>query len=425
MTSNQVYVWVWLPDATKPVVAGVLKEHIGLYYFAYGKSYLEHKDAIALYDPELPLKRGEQRPNYTLAGCLRDGAPDAWGRRVILQRLLGRNSRDADPAVLDELTYMLESGSDRIGALDFQASPTEYVPREKQQAPLDAFQNIADLVTRGEELPAPLAEVIQHGTSIGGARPKVLVDDGERKCIAKFSTSTDHYNVVKSEYVAMRLAALAGLNVAPVALASVAGRDVLLVDRFDRCWSPAGWSRRSVVSALTILGLDEMRARHASYAELAEIIRQRFTKPKQTLRELYRRLVFNILLSNTDDHARNHAAFWDGRQLSLTPAYDICPQLRAGREASQGMLISGGDNLSRINTCFKAGPAFALTAPAALEIVEELIVSVQKHWAAIADEAALNSGERQMFRQRQLFNPGIFDGLDDRALEKRLRQLAK
>ena len=128
----------------------------------------------------------------------------------------------------------------------------------------------------------------------------------------------------------MRLAARAGLKVAPVRLEHVAGKDVLLVERFDRTKTNGKWTRKAMVSALTLFGLDEMMARYASYEDLAEIIRHRFTAPKATLHELYGRLVFNILCGNTDDHARNHAAFWDGARLTLTPAYDICPQSRAG-----------------------------------------------------------------------------------------------
>ena len=168
-----------------------------------------------------------------------------------------------------------------------------------------------------------------------------MIEYADRKLIAKFSSSTDTYNVVKSEFVAMRLAAKLGLDAAPVQLAHVAGKDVLLVERFDRVRAEAGWQRRAMVSALTLFGLDEMMARYASYADLTEIIRHRFSQPRETLRELFGRLVFNILCGNTDDHARNHAAFWDGKQLALTPAYDLCPQNRTGNEASQAMLITG------------------------------------------------------------------------------------
>lgn len=153
-----------------------------------------------------------------------------------------------------------------------------------------------------------LNQALLHGTSLGGARPKVLLEDGERKFIAKFSANNDLYSVVKAEFIAMRLANEVGIHVAPVYLRSALGKDVLLVERFDRVWSNGHWRRRAMVSALTMFELDEMMAAYASYEKLAEIIRHRFTHPKATLRELFSRIVFNILCGNTDDHARN--AFW-------------------------------------------------------------------------------------------------------------------
>lgn len=129
--AREAYVWNWLPGHTKPVVAGRVYRMDNRLVFNYGRSYLERPDAAPLYLPELPLRRGAIAPleGLSMAGYLRDGAPDAWGRRVILNRLFGTKRRDVDPGDVDELTYLLNSGSDRPGALDFQQSPTEYVPR--------------------------------------------------------------------------------------------------------------------------------------------------------------------------------------------------------------------------------------------------------------------------------------------------------
>ena len=145
-------------------------------------------------------------------------------------------------------------------------------------------------------------------------------------------------------------------------------KDVLLIERFDRLPQHESWSRKSGVSALTLFCLDEMMARYASYETFAEILRHCFTEPKQSLAELFSRLVFNILCGNTDDHARNHAAVWDGKELTLTPAYDICPQGRAGNEASQAMLISGNNNLSQLKTCLSAAKHFLISEDEAREI---------------------------------------------------------
>jgi len=137
----------------------------------------------------------------------------------------------------------------------------------------------------------------------------------------------------------MRLAKIAGLTVAPVSLTKASNKDVLLIERFDRLKQSDRWQRKIMLSALTLLGLDEMMARYASYEDFAQIIRYGATDAQATLKEIFSRMVFNILCGNTDDHARNHAVFWDGNMLALTPAYYICPQGRNGREASQAMLF--------------------------------------------------------------------------------------
>ena len=140
MTSdtNEAFVWVWLPASTEPVVAGRLERNGAQLLFNYGRSYLARKDAISLYEPELPLQPGmlPLLAGLSMPSSLRDAAPDAWGRRVIINRQLGKKGNEIDPADLDELTYLLGSGSDRIGALDFQKSATKYVPRQAATASL-------------------------------------------------------------------------------------------------------------------------------------------------------------------------------------------------------------------------------------------------------------------------------------------------
>ncbi|MBS3046430.1 type II toxin-antitoxin system HipA family toxin [Enterobacter mori] len=409
---DRAYVWIWLPGAVQPIIAGVLTRDDNRFIFNYGRSYLEREDAIPVYEPELPLVRGAifPAPGLQQASALRDAAPDAWGRRVILNRLMGSQGRDADPDRLDELTYLLESGSDRIGGLDFQRSATDYVPRASQSASLEELMQAASMVESGVPLTPELEQALFHGSSLGGARPKAMIETGERKFIAKFSSSTDTYNVVKAEYIAMRLAACAGLNVAPVLLCHTAGKDVILIERFDRIRSHDGWQRRMMVSALTIFGLDEMMARYASYEDLTDIIRQRFDAPKETLRELFGRLVFNIICGNTDDHARNHAAFWDGKKLTLTPAYDICPQGRSGNEATQAMLIIGENRMSNLAVCLSAAAKFLLSEQDAIEIITHAIQTVREYWDEVCREASLSEVDRNFLWGRVFLNPFIFEG---------------
>jgi serine/threonine-protein kinase HipA len=415
MTSSdprQAFVWTWLPGASEPVVAGRIDADGPMHTFTYARSYRRRRDAMSLYEPELPLVPGPLRPvgDLTIAGCLRDSAPDAWGQRVILARHLGHLTGASDVSELSLLTYFLESGTDRIGALDFQDSPTEYVPRPMSSATLEQLMGAAADIENGRLLPPALAEALTRGTSIGGARPKVLLTDEGRDLIAKFSSTTDIRPVVKAEGVAMDLARRAGLNVAPVQVTEVAGKDVLLVERFDR---PGGGQRRHLVSALTILGLDEFTgARYGSYADLADHIRQSFTSPAATLRELFSRIVFNILVGNTDDHPRNHAAYVnaDGG-LTLSPAYDICPQPRSVPQANQAMAIGrDGQRTSQIITCRTACETYLLSSAQAQAIIDEQIEIIRTQWDEAARAARLTELDRRQLYGREILNEFIFRG---------------
>ncbi len=411
---TEAFVWIWLPEETEPVVVGKLEADNGDLLFNYGKSYLERvndtKPAIPIYEPELPLKDGTLPllNGLHMPGCIRDGAPDAWGRRVILNKKLGQKGASTDTTVFNELTYLLESGSDRIGALDFQYSPFEYEARSSANVPLEELLDSAARIEKGIPLTPELDIALYHGTAIGGARPKALIEDNNKKYVAKFSSSTDLYSVVKTEFIAMKLASFVGLDVATVKMETAANKDVLLIERFDREKIKQGWRRQSMVSALTLFALDDMMARYASYETLAEIIRYRFTAPKETLKELFSRLIFNILCGNTDDHARNHAAFWNGTELTLTPAYDICPQNRAGNEASQAMLIHGNNNLSNLRSCLDTAHNFLLSKDEALTIFENQKNIIEQKWDVVCDEAQLSEIDRKLLWGRQFLNPFIF-----------------
>ena len=180
---DHTYVWIWLPGETEPVVAGRLMRDGERLTFTYGSSYRNRENAIPIYDPELPLRAGliEPPPPLIMPGCIRDGSPDAWGRRVIVNRLAERGPDIGAHSAASELAYLLNSGSDRIGALDFQESPTEYVPRLATEASLEELLLAAEHVETGRPLSPALDQALNHGTSIGGARPKAQIDDSERK----------------------------------------------------------------------------------------------------------------------------------------------------------------------------------------------------------------------------------------------------
>jgi serine/threonine-protein kinase HipA len=277
LSPQQGYVWVWLSGAVSPVVAGVVQSVDDELVFAYGRSYLRRPDAIAL-QPDtahgrgLPLVEGPQRPPLGLDahGVVRDAAPDSWGQQVILRPHVGREA--GDTAELSLLTYLLESGSNRIGALDVQGSSGLYVPRLTHGS-LDELVEAGDRLARGLPFSRELDDALTYGSSVGGARPKALLADGKRELIAKFSVSTDVFPWVQAEAIGMELARRCGVTTAPTQLTTSAGRDVLLVERFDR---PGGGARRHVLSALSLLGLHELAARHATYTDLVDLIRLHF-----------------------------------------------------------------------------------------------------------------------------------------------------
>ncbi|MVV52272.1 type II toxin-antitoxin system HipA family toxin [Pseudomonas sp. PB120] len=410
------YVWAWLPGNTEPVVAGrLVRQRNDRFAFLYGQSYLKNPNAIPLNNLELPLGTDIIEPpaGLKIASGIRDASPDAWGRRVIINRLHGKAGLAAYDQDLDEQTYMLESGSDRIGGLDFQLSPTEYISRSNDNATLEELLNAAELVEKGIPLTSELDQALRHGSSIGGARPKALIKTDDVKYVAKFSASNDTVSVVKSEFIMMRLASLIGLEVAPVKLEQVLGKDVLLIERFDRVKQPAGWARRIMVSALTLLELDEMMARYTSYEDLTHVMRKYFRDPKRDLHELFSRLVFNILCGNTDDHARNHAAFFDGKAYRLTPAYDICPQNRSGNVASQGMLIMGEANQSQIALCLEAAHLFLLDHGQAKSIVLKQIEGIRAFWDTVCQASGISLVDRNVLATRQVLNAFAFENLKD------------
>ena len=414
-TPQELFVWIWLPGALDPVVAGVLtptKQIVNkevAVAFRYAKSYQTLANAISLFTPELPLQdepfdpsnpRGDRSP-LPLHGCIRDSAPDNWGRRVINQRLAADKSTD-----LDELTYLVNSGSNRIGALDFQTSATIYKPRW-ETATLEQLLNASEYIESGHEIPKELQAAAGHGTSIGGATPKALFTDGGKEYIAKFSTANDDRTLIQAEAAANFLAKKVGIQTAESRIETVSGKKVLLIERFDRL--PDG-SRRQMISALTILGESEFGSHHSSYGDIADAIREgSWEQVTETLRELFTRMVFNVCIGNTDDHLRNHAAFWDGKILKLTPAYDLSPQRRSGEIASQAIAITkNNERESQLRLCRKAAPTFGFSSAEAEEIISNVLSVIEQNWSEAVDYAQLGKEEAEVLWKREFLNPYIY-----------------
>lgn len=376
MTSEspgECFVYITLPGETPPVTAGrfaltVDRRGVPEGRFVYGRSYLERPNAVALDPVELKLA---PRTYATAAmggvfGALRDASPDYWGRRVI-QRHLGK----AQPSEMD---YLLYSPDDRAGALGFGLDRAPPAPKRSFNRTLDlaTVQAIADAIVADEDQPAAggagggdgvadadhdqVEDLMVIGTSMGGARPKAVVEDDDGLWIAKFNRPDDPWNNARVEHAMLTLARACGLVTAESRVVEVAGRDVLLVKRFDREKTDAGYRRARMVSALTLLraqDTDQSRDKW-SYVLLAEELRRVCADPERNAAELFRRMCFNALISNIDDHPRNHAVIAREQDWHLSPAYDLTPatpisQERrdlamacgdAGRTASAGNLLS-------------------------------------------------------------------------------------
>jgi serine/threonine-protein kinase HipA len=402
--SRRVFVWTWLPGEPTPIVAGAV-DRVGVERldFTYARSYLDLPQAISLYTPELPLRRGAQEPldGLTVAACLKDATPDSWGERVIGNRL---SSGDAELSIE---TYMLESGSNRLGAIDFQESPEEYRPR-LDTASLDELYDAAEKVLAGEPLNPAIGDALMNGTAIGGAHPKVLIsDDAGVEHIAKLSVSTDVHPWIRAEAAAIELARLCGIEVPNAQVIQSMGRDVLLIERFDRA---EGGQRRHVVSGLAMLGFDALLgARYGSYPEMLDVLREWGRAPQDIGRRLFERIVFNIAVGNNDDHARNHAAFWDGTSLELTPAFDLTPQPRSTDTSAQAMAIGrDGSRASQFSVCVAAAADYGLSRPEAGQVVERIVTTVENHWSEAADAAGLSEADRNLLWKRSILNRSSF-----------------
>ena len=298
--------------------------------FSYADSYLGHRDAYPL-DPALPLVAGQQQTpvGRAIFGAFSDCAPDRWGRRLIQRGERRRAAReDRAERRFGEIDYLLGVRDDlRQGALRFRDPGSRaYIAEADEGVPylLDLPRSLgaADRLERDEVTDAELETLLRGGSSLGGARPKAhVIDQAGRIAIAKFpSPSTDVWDVMRWEAVALTLARGAGIRVADHRVHEIDGRPVLIVDRFDR----QGDRRIGYVSAMTMLEATD--GDHASYLDIASVIEGQSQAATDDLRQLWRRIAFSVLITNTDDHLRNHGflrtstAGW-----TLSPAFDLNP----------------------------------------------------------------------------------------------------
>lgn len=415
MISEEAFLWLYLPGETEPVVCGAVAFNGYEHVFRYARSYLERENAIPLAPPGRPLgilTDDETVLDAELNSAIRDASPDAWGRNVMLRGYSNEPGRKQGE--LGEIDFLLRAGPDRIGALDATSDPRQYTPKRSQAAPLEDLLEAADRIDQGKALDPTLDAALNHGTSVGGARPKAILHEKGEYWIAKFSSSKDSADMVGIEGGGMQLARRAGLDVAETRIVEALNKRVILVRRFDRTVTPDGIHRRHMISAMTLLNLDEyaVRAGYSSYLELADVLRQYARDFRKDGAELFGRMVFNILIGNIDDHARNHACFWDGQWLDLTPAYDVCPQPRAGISADQAMAVGEWGRKANLQNAISSCDHFGLNNEKAKTVVEQLVDVVQNHWRETFSAAGVKGGDLDYLAQATILSESIFYALE-------------
>lgn len=406
----ECFVYITLPGQTEPVTAGrfalsVDRRGTPEGRFVYGRSYLERPNAVALDPVELKLS---PRTYSTAAlngvfGALRDASPDHWGRRVI-QRHLGK-------ARLSEMDCLLYSPDDRAGALGLGLNQTPPAPKcaFNQTLDLAKVQSIADSIVADDDRPDgdraaagaadhgddrdQVEKLMAIGTSMGGARPKAVVEDQAGLWIAKFNRPDDTWNSARVEHAMLLLARACGLTTAESRVVEVAGRDVLLVKRFDREKTQAGYLRARMISALTLLRTeDTCQSRDKwSYVLLAEEVRRVCADPAKNAAELFRRMCFNALISNIDDHPRNHALIASENEWKLSPAYDLTPAVTVGMER-RDLALECGDagRFANAGNLLSQNARFLLEPGEATAMIDAMEAQVRGTWYATARAAGVS-----------------------------------
>jgi len=396
VTEVQVYVAVGGGD----VLAGTLYSHrrrgLESATFTYTSTYLGTPGAYAL-DPELPLTSGalQTRVGRALFGALTDCAPDRWGRTLLTRREAALARADGRATrTLGEIDYLLGVRDDlRQGALRFRAGADEFLASDDTGVPaLTDLSALLDLAARADSDTADLADLqrlIRVGSSLGGARPKAhVLDNNGRIAIAKFpSANHDTWNVMAWEKVALDLAERSGIDVPPSRLLNLAGRNVLVIDRFDRTSTA---DRIGYVSAMTMLEASDGDQR--SYLEIAEVIENSSARATAELHQLWRRIVLSVLISNTDDHLRNHGFLHErGDVWRLAPAFDLNPNPAPGLKYLS-TAIGDADDSASLSSALSVAEYFRLSEAQARATMREVAAAVSR-WRHVAGLHQLPASE--------------------------------
>jgi serine/threonine-protein kinase HipA len=315
-----------------------------------------------------------------------------------------------------EIDLILASGEHRVGALAFGPTPERperITPWGDGPAPGEEF-TLAELAEAAEraqhvdELDENLRALLAAGSSLGGARPKAATQIGDRPWIAKFQKRGDSFPECRVELATMQLASECGLNVPALDFRCVLDRDIYLIERFDRVPHGNWLERRPFASGLTMLGAHESEVSSYSYADLAGAIRQHGTQVRADLHELFRRMVFNILVTNDDDHLRNHGFLFDGTGWRLSPLYDVVPKPQVGLERRLVLGVGPEGRNATIGNALAGAAVFDLGPGEASTITEELRVMVAARWQPLFEKAGLSPADRGRFAT--CFRLAIEDG---------------
>jgi serine/threonine-protein kinase HipA len=365
--------------------------------FEYDKAWLAHPERFAL-EPALHLGPGpfHTTSDKPLFGAIGDSAPDRWGR-VLMRRAERRRAERAGETsrTVREIDYLLMVDDEaRQGALRFAETPdgpflasfgpARIPPLVELPRLLSAAEHILDDTESDEDLRLLLAP----GSSLGGARPKASVRDRDgHLAIAKFPNKGDEINAVLWEALALTLAKNAGIPVPQWRRETIADKPVLLLRRFDR----AGAARIPFLSAMSMLDASDNQPR--SYLEIVDVLRQCGAKPKADMHDLWRRIVFSIMISNTDDHLRNHGFLYDGQAgWRLSPAYDMNPVPTDIKPRILSTAINLDDGTASLDLALEVASYFELSPAKAREIAAEVSRATKK-WRAEALTLGLTKAE--------------------------------
>ena len=392
-SATECYVYITLPGETSFVTAARFalttnRQGVSTGRLVYGRSYLERENAVPIDPVELELSSRTFSTTRLrgVFGALRDAAPDAWGRRVIEKR--------SGKAGLGEMDYLLFSPDDRAGALGFGLDQEPPAPLRKfnQTMDLERLQELADAIIADEDLPqgaeaAQVQDLMFGVTSMGGARPKAVVEDTEGLWIAKFNRKDDAWNEARVERAMLELGRECGLHTAESRITTIGNRDALLLKRFDRQKTDSGYRRARMLSALSLLRAEDTYQDRDkwSYVFLVEELRRISSQPKIDAPELFRRMCFNALISNSDDHPRNHALIDPDLDWTLSPAYDLTPDPLISEER-RDLALDCGDmgRYANARNLLSQSARFLLKPEEAKAIIDEMEEIVRNRWYEIA-----------------------------------------